>query len=139
MQFFGKMKDKMGPALSDASQRLKESVDQVVAGAGEKMQESKLKAQLKALSKERNDRIMALGLKIYELYKTKSVASLESLEEFAAIDDIEGQLALKQDEIDALASGADVADLQQVTASPVQTDEPGPVEAEPEDSNSPAD
>ena len=106
MQFFGKMKDKMAPALSDASQKLKESVDQVVAGAGEKIHESKLKNQLKALQKERADRIQALGDKAYALHKGDGIGPEDLAAELTAVDDVESRITAKQDEIDALASGA---------------------------------
>lgn len=118
MQFFGKMRDKVAPALSDASQRLKEGVDQVVAGAGEKMQESKLKSQFKALSKEKNELITALGVKVYELYKSEQLETLSCVSEFTKLDEIEAQLAKKQDEMDALASGADLKELEENLVAP---------------------
>lgn len=44
MQFFDKMQNKVGPALTEASHKLEEGVDHVAAAANEKLHENKLKS-----------------------------------------------------------------------------------------------
>ncbi len=100
MQFFDKMKEKVAPALNDASKKLKESVDQV----GEKIQETKLKSQLSTLLKERGERLQDLGAKVHTLHHGEGIGIDDLTQELAAVDEVDVRIAAKQAEIDAHAS-----------------------------------
>ena len=101
MQFFDKMKEKVAPALSDAGQKLKVGVDQVVAGAGEKLQETRLKSQLRSLQKERAEKLQALGLRAHELHKGEGIGVDDLTAELAEVDEVDVRIAAKLAEIEA--------------------------------------
>lgn len=90
MQFFEKMKDKVVPA----AQKLKE-------GVGEKIQETRLKSQLKALLKEKQDKLLALGVKAYTLHRGEGIGIDDLAVELAELDELETRLEVKRAELES--------------------------------------
>ena len=101
MNFFDKMKKQMGPALSDASQKLKEGAGQVAHAAQEKLYENKLKSQLKTLLSEKTEKLHALGAKVFELHRGDGIGPEDLTQELSQLDALEALIAAKQAEIDA--------------------------------------
>ena len=101
MNFFDKMKKQMGPAFSDASQKLKEGAGHVAHAAQEKLQENKLKNQLKTLLSEKAEKLHALGAKVFELHRGDGIGIDDLTQELGQLDALEALIAAKQAEIDA--------------------------------------
>lgn len=120
VSFFDKMKDKVGPALSDATQKLKQGVHQVADAAGDKLTETRLRAQLKALHKERDEKFQALGLKAYSLQHGEGIGIDDLAPEMADLDELHQRIRGKQSELDAFLAGEG-----QSPAEPEERNSPG--------------
>jgi len=105
MNFFDKMKKQMGPALTDASQKLKEGAGHVAHAAQEKLQENKLKGQLKALVSEKAEKLHALGAKVFELHRGEGIGVDDLTQELGQLDALEALIVAKQSEIEAHQAG----------------------------------
>ena len=95
MDFLGKMKGK----VSDASQKLREGVDYVVAEASEKLQENHLRAQLKGLQIEKQEKLLALGVRVFELHRGEGIGVDDLTSELDDLDQLELRLAAKHKEL----------------------------------------
>jgi len=101
MNFFDKMKKQMGPAFNDASQKLKEGAGQMAHAAQEKLQENKLKSQLKTLLSEKAEKLHALGAKVFDLHRGDGIGINDLTVELSHLDALEALIAAKQVEIEA--------------------------------------
>ena len=96
MSFFDKMKEKMAPALSDATQKLKQGVEHM----GDKLTETRLRGELKTLMKERDEKLQVLGLKVYVLHQGEGIGLDDLNAEIQAVDEVQKRIDHKQTEID---------------------------------------
>ncbi len=102
MDFLGKMKGK----VVDASLKMREGVEHVVAEASDKLHESRLRSQLKALLGGKQDRLSALGAKVFELHRGEGIGVDDLTAELADLDQLELQVVAKQEELDRFLSRA---------------------------------
>lgn len=97
MSFFDKMREKVAPALSDATQKLKQGVEHM----GDKLTETRLRGELKTLQKERDEKLQVLGLKVYVLHQGDGIGLDDLTTELQDVEAAQNRMNLKQDEIDA--------------------------------------
>ena len=96
MDFLDKMKGK----VAGASQKLREGVDHVVAGASEKLQENRLRGQLKSLQGDKQERLLALGARVFELHQGEGIGVDDLSAELTGLDQLELEIAAKQSELE---------------------------------------
>jgi hypothetical protein len=96
MDFLDKMKGK----VVGASQKLREGVDHVVAEASDKLQENRLRAQLKALQGDKLEKLQALGSKVFELHRGDGIGLEDLQADLAGLDQLELEITAKQQELE---------------------------------------
>lgn len=96
MDFLGKVKGK----VADASQKLREGMDHVVSEASDKLQETRLRAQLKALQADKQEKLSALGARVFELHRGDGIGVDDLSVELAGLDHLEGEINAKQQELE---------------------------------------
>jgi hypothetical protein len=80
---------------------LSEAVDQVAATATEKLHEGKLRIQLQALLSEKDEKLLALGAKVFDLHRADGIGIDDLSAELADLETLQAQIVAKQAEIDA--------------------------------------
>ncbi len=96
MDFLDKVKGK----VAGASQKLREGVDHVVAEASEKLQENRLRGQLKSLQGDKQEKLLALGTKVFELHQGEGIGVDDLNSELSGLDQLELEIAAKQRELE---------------------------------------
>lgn len=102
MDFFEKMKG----TVAGASQKLRAGVDHVVAEAGDKLQESRLRAKLKAIELEKQQKLLALGSKVYDLHRGEGIGLEDLSAELAELEQLDLQVAAGKLELDRFLTHA---------------------------------
>jgi len=82
--------------------QIQKGVEQVVSSGQKELAELQVKNAMSALRDERTTRLAALGSKVFALRGQESVRLVDLQAEIATIDEIDGQLAQKQKELEAL-------------------------------------
>ncbi len=96
MDFLDKVKGK----VAGVSQKLREGVDHVVAEASEKLQENRLRGQLKSLQGDKQEKLLALGAKVFELHQGEGIGVDDLNSELSSLDQLELEITAKQRELE---------------------------------------
>lgn len=100
MDFLDKVKGK----VVGASQKLRDGVDHVVAEASDKLQENRLRAQLKTLQGNKQEKLLALGSKVFELHRGDGIGVEDLHAELTGLDQLEQEIAAKRQELEEFLS-----------------------------------
>jgi len=72
----------------------------VVAEASDKLQENRLRGQLKSLQSDKQEKLLALGAKVFELHQGEGIGLDDLSAELAGLDQLELEIAARQLELE---------------------------------------